>query len=119
MSAEKEPDHAAIGARLREAREYLGFTQAQVAKALGLLRPSVTMIEIGARKLSAAEVGKLSRLFRVPASHLLGGPPERPAVSVALQLALAGLPEEDRAEVLRFAEFLHFRQAQRRQGGAG
>jgi len=55
-----------LARRLREAREAAGFTQEDVAKALGLVRPAVAQIEAGKRKLSSIELMTLSRLYGRP-----------------------------------------------------
>ena len=36
-------DRRSLGARLREAREYLGFSQDEVARATGVARPAVSL----------------------------------------------------------------------------
>ena len=69
-------ERAAVGARLRRLREYLGFTQQQVADRLGLPRPSVTLIESGDRHLAADELVRLCALYRVsPEAVLFARPP--------------------------------------------
>ena len=57
------PDHdehlrLAMATRLREAREYLGFSQDEVAVSLGVSRPAITNIEAGSRKVEAIELQK-------------------------------------------------------------
>lgn len=58
--------------RLRTARELAGLSQGQVAKMLGLHRPSVSEIEAGRRKVSAEELKKLAELYRVDLTWLTG-----------------------------------------------
>jgi len=55
--------HEELAERLREAREASGFTQEDVAKALGLVRPAIAQIEAGRRKVSSIELMTLSRLY--------------------------------------------------------
>lgn len=55
-----------LASRIKEAREAAGFTQEDVAKALGLVRPAVAQIEAGKRKLSSIELMTLSRLYGRP-----------------------------------------------------
>lgn len=62
-SAETTTDQ--IAARLRLAREQAGLSQGQVAKMLGLHRPSVSELEAGRRKVSAEELAKLSDIYGV------------------------------------------------------
>ena len=61
-----------IASRIREARRMAGLSQAQVAKMLGLQRPSVTDIEGGNRTVAAEELAKLAEIFDVSVSWLLG-----------------------------------------------
>lgn len=63
---------AIIAARIREARIAAGLKQAQVAKLLGLHRPSVTEIEAGNRSVSAEELVRLAGLFDVDVGWLGG-----------------------------------------------
>lgn len=63
---------AIIANRIREARKMAGLSQAQVAKMLGLHRPSVSEIEAGNRSVSAQEMAKLAEIFDVSASWLMG-----------------------------------------------
>lgn len=108
-------DRRMIGDRLRQAREYLGFTQQQIADALGLHRPSISMIEAGERRVAADELKTLSRIYSRPAAWFLGVEEGPPCASTRELLAKAqGLCEEDTAELLRFAEYLEFR---KRKGG--
>lgn len=67
-----EEKKSIIASRLREARKMAGLSQAQVAKILGLHRPSITEAEAGNRKVSADEIAKLAELYDVSVSWLLG-----------------------------------------------
>lgn len=105
MSHEEELDDAAVGRRLREAREFLGLTQGEVADALGIARTTVNATEAGKRKLTGLEARRYARLYRRDVAWVLWD--ERPETSgEALYRATAALTEDDREQVLRFAEFL-------------
>lgn len=67
-----EEKRSIIAARLREARKIAGLSQAQVAKMLGLHRPSISEAEAGNRKVSADEIKKLAEIYDVGVSWLLG-----------------------------------------------
>lgn len=54
-----------IAHKIRVARENAGLSQAQAAKILGIHRPSLTEAEQGRRKISAAELAHMARLYRV------------------------------------------------------
>lgn len=102
-------DEVSMGARLRQAREFLGLSQESVAEALGVPRASISTMESGRRKVSSLELRDLARLYRRPLEWFYGGSaepaPEDETVS-ALFRATKGLTPEDREQVLRFAEFL-------------
>ena len=57
-------DRQSLGARLREAREYLGLSQDEVARVVSLPRPAVSLIESGQRKVDALELKKFAELYR-------------------------------------------------------
>lgn len=69
--SEKEK-RAIIAARIREARNMAGLSQAQIAKMLGLHRPSISEIEAGNRNVSAEEISRLAEIYDVSVSWLLG-----------------------------------------------
>jgi transcriptional regulator with XRE-family HTH domain len=96
-----------LGQRLREAREYLGYSQAEVADAVGLPRPAISRFETGQRKVSVLELGRLATLYhRTPDFFLRPPEPTEDATVNALFRATRQLSDRDREQVLRFAEFL-------------
>lgn len=52
-----------LARRLREAREAAGLRQEDVARHLGLSRPSVAQIELGNRTVTGLELAQLARLY--------------------------------------------------------
>jgi transcriptional regulator with XRE-family HTH domain len=102
-----------IAARLRAAREQAGLSQGQVAKLLGLQRPSMSEIEAGRRRVSAEELTRLADIYNVSISWLTQEKPEvaDPAIELAAR-ELAKLKGEDLDRVLRFLRTL------RKSGGA-
>ncbi len=54
-----------IGKRLRLAREQAGLSQSQVAKLLGVHRPTISEMEAGRRKVTAEELSELARIYDV------------------------------------------------------
>lgn len=101
-----DEEQIALGARLREAREYIGLLQEDVATALGIPRTSVHALEAGKRKVTGLELRRLGRLYRRPVGWLLGEEDIELEDAEPLFRAAAALSEEDREQVLRFAEFL-------------
>ena len=105
----KEDDRKAMGDRLREAREYLGFSQEEVATYLGVPRSALSLIEAGTRKVDALELKKLATLYKRPVAYFTGegGEEEEFGEEVAhLARKARELSAEDRAELGRFADFL-------------
>lgn len=104
------PEWRALGERLREAREYLGLSQQEVADLLKLSRPAVTQMEAGKRKVSTLELRELARLYRRPYDWLVGEAPELDPVDDKITKALyrttRELSDRDRAQLLQFAQFL-------------
>lgn len=95
-----------LAERIRTEREYLGLTQDQVAKVLGVPRAAVSAIETGRRKVSSVELAKLAKLFGTSSDRLLGTEALANEASTQLFRATKDLSDRDRDQVLRFAEFL-------------
>jgi len=73
-----------VAARLREARRLAGLSQAQVAKLMGLHRPTVTEIEAGRRRVASEELAALSDLYGVTTAWLLGEEDENLSLSAVV-----------------------------------
>ena len=67
---------AQIAERLKEARKLAGLSQGQVARMLGLHRPSVSEMEAANRRVSADELARLAEIYDVSVAWLLGEAPE-------------------------------------------
>jgi len=61
-----------LGKKLRQAREYLGLLQEEVAGHLGIPRSALSNIESGQRRVDAIELKKLADLYRQPVRHFTG-----------------------------------------------
>ncbi len=103
---EQPSERQVVGRRLRAARETLGLTQDDVAGALGVQRTSVIAMEAGRRNVTALELRRLARLYRRSVQWLLGEEEETAAVDQALYRATKKLSEDDKEQLLRFAQFL-------------
>lgn len=102
------PAEGSLGLRLKEAREYRGLSQDDVAQNIGVSRSAISLMESGGRNVSAIELGRLAKLYKVTMESLAGHDSSDESVRMMAR-ATATLSEEDRKEVLRFAEFLRAR----------
>lgn len=94
-----------IASRLRKARTELGFTQKEVAEALGVHRPTISEIEAGRRAVSTEELYRFAQLYGMPVSELLSETaPRRADVERLLFRADAVAAPRVRAAVRRFME---------------
>src|SRR6266446_10866606 len=66
-------DRKEMGARLREAREYVGLSQDEVAKYLSIPRTALSHIETGQRRIDALELQKLAQLYKRSIGYFTGG----------------------------------------------
>lgn len=87
MSAELE-QRQVIVQRLREARQLAGLSQGQVAKMMEMHRPTISEIEAGNRRVSAAEIMRFAEIYDVSTGYLLGDAPDKLSMNdPRLQLA--------------------------------
>ncbi|UVH57182.1 helix-turn-helix transcriptional regulator [Variovorax paradoxus] len=108
-----------MAARLKEAREYLGLSQEEVATALNIPRPAISRIESGERKVEALELEQFSKLYTRSVQYFLSGetPDDELVGKVAFAArALKGLSDKDLEEVARFASFLRVSGAKNSKG---
>lgn len=115
---DKDSDRKALVERLRKAREYLGFSQDQVATFLGVSRSALSLMETGQRKVDALELKKLAGLYRRPVAFFTGEESEDLSFGAAvthLARQVSELSPDDREELARFADFLRARK-QKKEG---
>ena len=107
-----EFDRVKLGARLREAREYISLSQGVVATHLGIPRSALSQIESGRRRIDALELKRIAELYRQPVTYFTGeiSVVTEPKKDVAhLARSVSRLSEHDREELSRFADYLHAR----------
>lgn len=101
--------------RLREVREFLGYSQQYVSEQTGLPRSAISDIERGERRLSTLELKRLANLYGYKAAYFLGeeeaGELDGPAMAVAR--GANELCPEDQQEVQRFINLLRNRNTTR------
>jgi transcriptional regulator with XRE-family HTH domain len=105
-------DRNKLGERLKSAREYLGLSQEEVSKALGIPRSALSAIESGQRGVDVLELKALAKIYKLPSSYLTGeNSPEfaLPPDIAHLARAASQLGKSDREELSRFAEYLSAR----------
>lgn len=105
MTESQDSKRAVIATRLREARKMAGVSQGQVAKLLGMHRPTISEIEAGNRRVSAEELSKFAEMYDVTVSWLLAETADQLEVNdPRLQLAareLSKLKPDDLDRLLR------------------
>jgi transcriptional regulator with XRE-family HTH domain len=103
----------ALAERLRDTREYLGLSQQFVAEQTGIPRSAISDIERGVRRVESIELKRFSKVYRYPVDYFLGEEAAEQADAstlTALTRVTTELTEEDRDQVLKFANFLrHYR----------
>src|ERR1700722_3838375 len=108
-----EANRQVLGERLREAREYVGLKQEDVAKTLGIPRSALSNIEAGTRKVDAIELARLAKLYQRPVAGFTGedasAATELPEEGAHVARAAGTLSQQDRQELARFADFLKSR----------
>ena len=108
-ATDEERQRVELASRLREARDYVGLSQDEVASTLKLSRPAITNIESGTRKVEALELDKLARLYGRSVEFLLTGKEVAEGAgekNAFLARATKGLSARDLEELGRFANFL-------------
>lgn len=109
---DEEAERRSLGEKLRQAREYVGFSQDEVATFLKVPRTAITNMESGQRKVEALELKRLAELYRQPVGHFTGedeAAASLPADVAVLARQAAKLSVKDREELGRFADFLKAR----------
>ncbi|MDP1611880.1 MAG: helix-turn-helix transcriptional regulator [Sulfuritalea sp.] len=102
-----DQERAVIASRLREARDYLGLSQQDVAQATNLSRSAVSLIESGQRGVDTVELVALARLYQRSVAYFTGEEEAALPTDVqALARQASQLSVKDRSELLRFSEFL-------------
>jgi transcriptional regulator with XRE-family HTH domain len=114
---DKDDDRKSLGERLREAREYLGFSQDQVAVFLGVSRSALSLMESGQRKVDALELKMLAGLYKRSVGYFTGDQEDTAIGAEVKHLArkLSDLSAEDKEELERFADYLRARK-QKKEG---
>ncbi len=95
---------------LKEIRIEKSFTQAQVAKAIGVSRPTYSAIEAGTQELSLDEASKLASLYGISVQDLLSGsvPDIEKYKHMILTYLRMNLSKDGRVPKTKLAKLLYF-----------
>jgi len=110
QSAAEAELYGHIGEKIRTRRERLGWTQTKLAQAMGVTPNTVSRWETAIYRPSALDLDRLARLFGIVIWGLFPPAVAAPtAAHKALLSATGDLPEEDLAELGRYADFIRAR----------
>lgn len=93
-----------IGAKIRDARESMKISQAELAEKLGFqTATAISLIESGERGVTAPLLQRVSEILKRDIKYFLGQKEDALDVIVALR-ADKDIPEKDKAALERFIE---------------
>ena len=122
MRTESRRFFASLGANLSLARKSQGFTQAEIARRIGVSQQAVFAYELGERRMSLFLLERLARVFRMPIQELAGWSrpervPKRRLSPRAMRHAerLQALPKTQQRFVIRIIDNLEQQGAARTQ----
>jgi transcriptional regulator with XRE-family HTH domain len=98
-----------VAERLRGMRSFKRLSQKDAARKVGLSRAALSAIETGKRGVDSLELLALARLYGYPTAFFLGEAPEYGGIAGAIAQLIGDLGEEERAELLRYADYLRSR----------
>jgi transcriptional regulator with XRE-family HTH domain len=104
-----------LATRLKQARDYLGLSQDEVAQRAGLKRAAISLIESGQRRVEALELKKLAKIYGRTLNELTGEEGNDPTQSELvdhLARKAEKLSEKSQEELLNFAKYLESRAKQ-------
>ena len=119
--SDERTNRVILGERLKEEREYRGFSQDEVARYLGMPPAALSQIESGSRDIDPEDLRRLAKLFRIRIESLTVE--SRDTVEAEpfplSPRAAATLSPTDRDEVRRFARYLRTTEGPPGDGSAG
>jgi transcriptional regulator with XRE-family HTH domain len=103
--------------RLQMARKLAGLSQGQVAKLLGVQRPTVSEMEAGRRRITVDELVSLSKVYSVSLEWLAKGATGHPSNTEIMSLAARKLEKMRPDDLKKVIEILSLIEEQRREQG--
>ena len=79
MTLDEQTYLQAVGTRVRQRREALGLSQAELGQRCGLHRTFIGHVERGERNAAILNLRQIARTLRLPLREMLAEPPEEPA----------------------------------------
>lgn len=98
-------EKTAVAERIRDEREWTGFSRAQVATDLGVHADTIEAFEAGTQEPTGEQLAALAALFGLTPGRLRGEPLAEDT-SMAILCGSKNITSEDRYQVMRFAEYL-------------
>lgn len=96
---------AEVGKRLKAAREYLGYTQEEVAKLIGMGRNTIINLENGSRSLKIEEAESFCKLFGITMNDLTKTNYSENQETVLFARGFENLTVKDKQEILNLIKF--------------
>jgi len=91
-----------IGKNLQNARKALDMTQDEVASALGMSRPAISLIESGQRNVNSVELAKFANLYHKTISEIIDS--KSTPNGFAMLFRAEKISKEDRAKIVEFED---------------
>lgn len=95
-----------LSKNIRALRESLGYTQAQIAKNLGVTASAVNQYENDARSIPAESVSKIALLFNVDEYELYQDNPQQQQLLSVFAFRANKFVEEDLKSILEFKKIV-------------
>lgn len=101
-----EERYQEIGQKIKQAREKVNMTQADLAQKLQFESPTaISLLEGGRRSITIHTLEKMADVLGVPLQHLLGTEGSVPPLKYVLRSS-EGMNEQSAKTVAEFAEFM-------------
>lgn len=118
MAKNDETNPAAVGERLRWAREQAGLTQAQIARMLNYHRPTISQIEAGQRIVRPDEIARFASLYGVQEAWIIHGDKGIPADQNArVEIAARELSKLSKKDLDSILKVIKVMRSDRGEGG--
>lgn len=100
-----QDNYKIIGAKIKEAREFAGISQKELADKVGYESATgISLIESGERKVSISDLQKISEIFERDIKFFLGQE-EKPNIAYALR-ADSSLSKKEQDQIINFIDFV-------------